>query len=86
MTIDPINNERHLEVDHERRSTLLASWYSPDTDEGYAVGQIFSRTQFFLPPFIQDYGPDPNAEAEDEFDAVMREIMKDVDAPLWHKR
>ena len=51
-----------------------------------AVGQVFARTQFSLPPFIQDYGPGPNREPEDEFDAVMRDIMKDVDAGLWNQQ
>ena len=50
----------------------------------HAAGQMFSVTQFSLPPFVQDYGPGPNPEIEDEFDAVMRDIMKDVDAKLWN--
>lgn len=63
--------------------TLVVPCHGTDTDEGYAVGQFFSVTQFSLPPFVQDYGPGPNPEPEDEFDAVMRDIMKDVDTKLW---
>ena len=84
MTIDPINNLSHLELDDARKSTFLTSYYGIYTDEGYAAGQMFSVTQFSLPPFVQDYGPGPNPVIEDEFDAVMREIMRDVDAKLWN--
>ena len=86
VAIDPINNKTYLEVDEQRKSTLLTSYFGTDTDDGYAAGQIFSATQFSLPPFIQDYGPGPNPEPEDEFDAVMREIMREVDSPLWNKQ
>ena len=49
---------------------------------------MHSTTGFLLPPFIQDYGPgpaefDPEPENEDAFDAVMRDIMADVDAGTW---
>ena len=86
MTIDPINNKSHLKLDDQRKSTLSASYHGPDTDEGYAAGQIFSVSQFSLPPFVQDYGPGPNPEIEDEFDAVMRDIMREVDEGLWNKQ
>ena len=86
IAIDPINNKSYLEVDDQRKSTLLTLYCGTDTDNGYTAGQMFSVTQFPLPPFIQDYGPGPNPEPEDEFDAVMREIMREVDSPLWNKQ
>lgn len=86
IMIDPINNEPHLELDDQRKSTLLFSRDSTVADGGYAAGQLFSRTDFALPPFVQDFGPDPNAEPEDEFDAVMRHIMRDVEGWSWEKK
>ena len=86
MTIDPINNQRHLEFDDQRKSTFLALYHGTVTDNGYAAGQMFSVTQFPMPPFVQDYGPGPNPAIEDDFDAVMRDIMREVDEGLWNKQ
>ena len=88
MMIDPINNKSHLELDDQRKSTFLGfiSCLVLILTKGYAAGQTFSVTQFPLPPFIQDYGPGPNPEPDDEFDAVMRNIMREVDAGLWDKQ
>ena len=88
MMIDPINNNSHLELDDRRKSTFLGfiSCLVSILTKGYAAAQTFSVTQFPLPPFIQDYGPGPNPEPDDEFDAVMRDIMREVDAGLWDKQ
>lgn len=56
---------------------------------------MFSVTDFWLPPFIQDFGfgpgpsdlfdpePEPEPEPETEFDRVVRGIIADVDAGRW---
>ena len=57
-----------------------------DTDEGYLAGQTISVAGLSLPPFIQDFGPGPSdfdPEPEDEFDAMVRGIIKDVNDGKW---
>ena len=68
------------------RLSWFHTMHGTDTDEGYTAGQYFSVTQFSLPPFVQDYGPGPNPVIEDEFDAVMRDIMREVDEGLWKEQ
>lgn len=52
----------------------------------HLADQTQSVTAFSLPPFVQDYGPGPlefDPDPESDFDAMVREIMSDVDAGKW---
>lgn len=65
--IEPINHRTHLELEAN-------------------PGQIHSVACFSLSPFIQDYGPGPSEfdlQPEDDFDAMIRDIVTEVDAGRW---